>query len=113
MQKDFGPFVSELAKPNLDSPILSRSSGGHPQREGTNLGLFVPICLVLRRREATNLGTFDLPHSNGGANSGGFGARRLRARNPEKVKKESRGAKRTQRAKNCQKGVKMTLFDSC
>ena len=37
-----------------------------------NLGVFVPIWLVLRRREATNLGVFDLchfalvsPYSNG------------------------------------------------
>ena len=54
--------------PNLHKPWLSRSNGGHPQREGTNLGVFVPIWLVLPRCEATNLGVFDLCHfaySNG------------------------------------------------
>ena len=58
---------------------LSRSNGGHPQRGGTNLGVFVPIWLVLPRCEATNLGLFDLCHfallKQGCANSGGFGAR--------------------------------------
>ena len=58
--------------PHLHSPVCVGSNGGHPQREGTNLGMFVPIWLVLRRCEATNLGVFDLchfalisPYSNG------------------------------------------------
>ena len=59
--------------------VLSRSSGGHAQREGTNLGVFVLIWLVLSRCEATNLGVFDLRHfdllERGCTNSGGFGAR--------------------------------------
>ena len=46
--------------PELAQPRLSRSNGGHAQREGENLGVFVPICLVLPRWEATNLGVFDL-----------------------------------------------------
>ena len=33
---------------------LSRPNSSHPQREGTNLGVFVPVWLVLRRCEATN-----------------------------------------------------------
>ena len=37
-------------------PSLSRSNGSHPQREGTNLGVFVPIWLALPRCEATHLG---------------------------------------------------------
>ena len=58
---------------------LSRSNGSHRQREGTNLGAFVPVWLVLPRCEATNLGVFDLCHfdplKRGCANSGGFRAR--------------------------------------
>ena len=65
--------------PEFAQPRSSRSNGGHPQREGTNLGVFVPIRLVLPRCEATNLGVFDLCHfdllERGCANSGGFGAR--------------------------------------
>ena len=64
---------------SLAQPDLSRSNGGHPRREGTNLGVFVPIWLVLNRCEATNLGVFDLCYfallKRGCANSGGFGAR--------------------------------------
>ena len=45
--------------PEFAQPCLSRSNGGHPQREGTNLGVFVPIWSVLPRCEATNLGVFD------------------------------------------------------
>ena len=59
-------------RPEFAQPRLSRVNGGHPQREGRNLGVFVPIWLVLRRRKATNLGVFDLchfalisPYSNG------------------------------------------------
>ena len=48
--------------PEFAQPRLSRSNGVHPQREGTNLGVFVPIWLVLRRCEATNLDVFDLCH---------------------------------------------------
>ena len=48
------PNPPEFAQPRF---FLSRSmsNGGHPQRDGTNLGVFVPIWLVLPRREATNL----------------------------------------------------------
>ena len=55
-------------------PRLSRvKRPRRPQREGTNLGVFVPIWLVLPRCEATNyLGVFVLchfalisPYSNG------------------------------------------------
>ena len=46
--------------PEFAQPCLSRSNGGHPQREGTDLGVFVPIWLVLPRCEATILGVFDL-----------------------------------------------------
>ena len=65
-------------KRNSLQPGLSRSNDGHSHREGTNLGVFAPIWLVLPRREATKLGVFDLCHFNllkqGCANSGGFGA---------------------------------------
>ena len=58
---------------------LYRATG---QREGTHLGVFVLVWLVLPRCEATNLGVFDLCHfdllKRGCANSGGFGARRQR-----------------------------------
>ena len=64
--------------PEFPQSRLSRSNDGHPQREGTNLGVLVPIWLVLCRCEATNLGVFDLCHfallNQGCANSGGFGA---------------------------------------
>ena len=55
-------FSDLQTRPNLHSPVWVVSNGGHPQREGTNLGVFVPIWLVLRRREATNLGVSDLCH---------------------------------------------------
>ena len=42
--------------PEFAQPGSSRSNGSHPQREGTNLGVFVPIWLVLPRCEATSLG---------------------------------------------------------
>ena len=48
--------------PEFAQPRLSRSNGGHPQREGTNLGVFVPIWLIFPRGEATNLGVFALGH---------------------------------------------------
>ena len=48
--------------PKFAQPGLSRSNGSHPQREGTNLGVFVPLWLAFRRGEATNLGVFDLSH---------------------------------------------------
>ena len=48
--------------PEFAPPGLSRSNGSHAQREGTSLGVFVPIWLVLPRFEATNLGVFDLCH---------------------------------------------------
>ena len=54
--------------PEFAQPGLSRSNDSHHQREGTILGVFVPIWLVLPRCEATNLGVFDLsfsPYSNG------------------------------------------------
>ena len=35
--------------PEFAQPCLSMSNGGHPQREGTNLGVFVPVWLVLPR----------------------------------------------------------------
>ena len=57
---------------------LRNSNSGHPQREGTNLAVFVPVWLVLSRCEATNLDVFDLCHfallKRGCANPGGFGA---------------------------------------
>ena len=55
---------SAISKPTTKfaQPHLSRSNSGHPQREDTNLGVFVPIWLVLHRCEATNLGVFDLCH---------------------------------------------------
>ena len=53
--------------PEFAQPGLSRSNGGHPHREGTNLGLSVPVRLELPRCDAANLGVFDL--------SGRFGAR--------------------------------------
>ena len=67
------PTLSELqTHPNLHSPVWVGSNGRRPQREGTNLGVFVPIWLVLPRCEATNLGVFVLchfalisPYSNG------------------------------------------------
>ena len=45
-----------ISKPTTEFAqlYLSRSKGGHPQREGTYLGVFVPIWLVLPRCEATN-----------------------------------------------------------
>ena len=67
--------------PEFAQPGLSRSNGSHDQREGTSLGVFAPILLVLPRREATNLCVcvFDLRHfdllKRGCANSGGLGAR--------------------------------------
>ena len=65
--------------PEFAQPRLSRSDGGDPQREGTILGVFVPIWLVVPRCEATSLGVFDLCHfallKRGCPNSGGFGAR--------------------------------------
>ena len=39
-------------QPNLHSPVWVGSNGGHPQREGTNLGVLVPLYL----------GVFDLCH---------------------------------------------------
>ena len=66
------PFQRAPNPPEFAQPRLSRSNSGHPQREGTNLGVFVPIWLVLPRCEATNLGVFDpchfaliSPYSNG------------------------------------------------
>ena len=73
--------LSASSKPTTEfaQPRLSRSNGGHPQQEGTNLGAFDLIWLVLPRCEATNLGVFDLWRfallKRGCANSGGFGAR--------------------------------------
>ena len=53
--------------PEFAQPRLSRSNGNHPQREGTNSGVFVPIWLVLPKCEATNLicALVILPYSNG------------------------------------------------
>ena len=68
-----------LTPPEFAQPRLSRSNDGHPQQEGAYLGVFVPIWLVLLKREATSLGVFDLCHfallKRGCANQGGFGAR--------------------------------------
>ena len=58
--------------PELAQPPLSRSNSGHPQREGTNLGVFVPIWLVLPRSESTIwvcLICVISPHSNGAVQS--------------------------------------------
>ena len=69
------------SKPTTEfaQPGLRRSNGGHSQREGINLGVFVPVWLVSPRCEPTDLGVFDLCYFNllklGCANSGGFGAR--------------------------------------
>ena len=40
------PALSASSKPEFAQPRLSRSNSGHPHREGTNLGVFVPIWLV-------------------------------------------------------------------
>ena len=49
-----------------------------PRREGTNLGVFVPVWLVLPQSDDTHLGVFDLCHcillKRGRANSGEFRA---------------------------------------
>ena len=62
--------------PEFAQPRLRSSNGGHPQQEGTNLGVFVPIWLVLSGCEATNLGVFHLCDfallKQGCANSGGL-----------------------------------------
>ena len=63
--------------PNLhSSPVWVGQRAFHPQREGTNLGVFVPKWLVLPQCGATNLGAFDLRHfdllKRGCANSGGL-----------------------------------------
>ena len=62
----FGPFpkISATSKPTriCTTSFLSRSNGGHFQRGGTNLGVFVPIWLILPRCEAASLGVFDLCH---------------------------------------------------
>ena len=56
----FGAFPN---RPEFAQLCLSRSIGGHPQRGGTNLGVFVPIIwLALPKCETTNLGVFDLSH---------------------------------------------------
>ena len=74
--------------PEFAQPRLSRSNGGRPQREGTHLGVFVRIWLVLTRCEATNLGVFDLCYfallKRGCANSGVFGARSFLRGGPDK-----------------------------
>ena len=74
-----GEGLIELQPTRIVQPSLSRSNGSHPQQEGTNLGVFIPIWLLLNRHEAINLGVFDLCHFHllgwGSANSGGFGAR--------------------------------------
>ena len=67
-----------LYQPHSELPDLCRSNGGHPQRE-----VQIWACLflnggglVLPRREATDLGVFDLRHfdllKQGCANSGGL-----------------------------------------
>ena len=62
MQSQRAPNPPEFAQPRL-----SRSSGGRPQRDGTILGVFVPLWLVLPRCEATNLCVICVisPHSKG------------------------------------------------
>ena len=60
--------------------FLARSSGGHPHRKGTNLGVFVS-CMAgfCPRLEPTDFGVFDLclvdRLKRGCANSAGLGAR--------------------------------------
>ena len=71
---------SASSKPTqFAQPGSSRPNSIYPQREGTNLGEFGPVWLVLPRCDATNLGVFDLCHfdllKRGCANSGGFGFR--------------------------------------
>ena len=56
----FVPDQRAPKPPTFAQPGLSSSNGSHPQREATNFSAFVPIRLVLPRREATNLGVFDL-----------------------------------------------------
>ena len=58
------PFACTLQTHNriCTATGLRRSNGSQPQREGTMLGVFVPVWLVLPPREATNLGVFDLCH---------------------------------------------------
>ena len=54
--------VSELqTHPNLHSLFGAGRKGGHPQREGANLGVFVPVWLVLTPMwGGAILGVFDL-----------------------------------------------------
>ena len=83
--------ISKPPPPNLHRLVLSRSNGGDPQEEGTNLGVFV--WLVSPRREATNLGVFDLRHlallKRGCANLGGS-LRRFHGAKTRKVRTTKR-----------------------
>ena len=56
--------------PEFAQPPLSRSNGGHSRREGTNLGVSVPVWLVFPRREAANMGVFDSEVSKRGWREG-------------------------------------------
>ena len=73
--------VSASSKPTteLAQPGLGRLKDSHPQREGTHLGVFVSVWLVLPWRDVANLGVFDLCHfhllKQGCASLGGFVAR--------------------------------------
>ena len=54
--------------PEFAQPGLGRSNGSHSQQEGTILGVFVPVWLVLPWCDAANLGVFDCvisTYSNG------------------------------------------------
>ena len=58
----WSPECSPPNPPEFAQPRLSRLNDGRPQRQGTNLCVFVPVWLVLPRCVATNLGVFDLCH---------------------------------------------------
>ena len=72
------PAFQRAPKPPEFGLVVGQN-GSHPQREGANLGVFVPLWPVLARCEATSFGVFDLCHfdllKRGCASSGGFGAR--------------------------------------
>ena len=69
-------FQRVPSPPEFAQPGLSRANDSHPQREGTNLGVFVLVWLVLSWCDATKLGVFDLCKfdllKRGCADSGGL-----------------------------------------
>ena len=75
----FVVLMAHRAPPEFAQPRSSRPNSSHPQREGTNLGVFVPVWLVFPRCEATNLGVFAVCHfdllKRSCANSAGCRAR--------------------------------------